>query len=115
MVWAHVDSASLTNPAIAQRLLAVAAELRRQGANPWRIEAYCTAAKIIRRLPRPLVEIAATEGVPGIRNLHIGKSLTEWLFEFLSNGQLLPPLHARQRQCPGSDSMRGSGPEALNI
>ncbi len=99
----------LTNQEIAERFERVAVLLELEGANPFRIRAYHTAAQTIANLPRSLSELAARKngltGLPGI-----GPDLAEKIQELLATGALtmlseleakIPPVQLAMLKLPG--------------
>jgi hypothetical protein len=67
----------------------VANLLEMQGANPFRIAAYRTAAETIRQLDTPVQTLFEREGLAGLRKLRgIGKSLASSLGQLLDTGRL---------------------------
>jgi Holliday junction resolvasome RuvABC DNA-binding subunit len=88
---------------IARRLEEVAQILEAQGGNPYRVQAYCNAAKTLRRLPRPAEEILRQEGEPGLRKLPgIGARLARSIATLLVTGRL-----------PMLDRLRGESDSTL--
>jgi hypothetical protein len=78
-----------TNEETARMLEEVGSLLEQQGANPFRVRAYRTAAQTIRSLASPLSELVQTGGIPGLMQLPgIGKSLAQSIEHFLHSGRL---------------------------
>lgn len=74
---------------IADVLERVADLLEAQGGNPYRLRAYRNAARTVRESPRPLAQIDAEEGRPGLEALPgIGKSIASLVHEFLHSGRV---------------------------
>jgi len=77
------------NGQLADRLNEIAELLDAQQANPYRAQAYRTAAQTIRSLPRPVHEILAAEGTGGLTELPgIGPSLAHSLERLAKTGHL---------------------------
>ena len=77
------------NDDIAGRLDEVARLLAAQGANRYRVRAYEHAADSLRRLPRPVSEILATQGIEGLRELPgIGERVARAIRDLLTGGRL---------------------------
>jgi hypothetical protein len=90
---AHGD---MTNAVVAARLREVATLLEDQGANPFRVQAYRTAADTMRALDRPLIDVVAAEGLAGLDRLPgIGHRLAAAIRELVVTGRL--PLLDRLR------------------
>jgi predicted flap endonuclease-1-like 5' DNA nuclease len=92
------------NATIARRLEEVAALLEEQGANPFRVRAYRSAAATVRAAPRSVAEIVWSEGAEGLEKLPgIGPSLARAIRDQVRLGRL-----------PMLDRLRGaSDPEKL--
>jgi hypothetical protein len=85
-----------TNRTIASRLDEVATLLQRQGANPFRVEAYHRGATTLRMLQQPVAEILEQQGLAGLDQLpNIGESLARSIATLLRTGSL--PLLERLR------------------
>jgi len=77
------------NEDIAGRLDEVARIYTDQGASPFRAHAYHHAADVLRGLPRPVSEIYAEEGLPGLDKLPgVGASIARSIRELLVHGKL---------------------------
>ncbi len=86
----------MENLDIARHLDEVARLLEAQGANPFRVRAYRTAAARIRELKQPLKEILHEEGPDGLLALPgIGQSLAAAIEQLVKTGRL--PLLERLR------------------
>jgi hypothetical protein len=86
----------LTNSQVALELEEIAILLESQGANPFRVRAYRNAARSIRGLGTPVVELAKAEGVEGLMGLpDIGRSLAHSLETLADSGRI--PLLERLR------------------
>lgn len=84
------------NLAVAERLDEVAALLRDQGANPFRIRAYRRGADAVRRLPQPVSQILDAEGLDGLERLpEIGQTLARTIRDVVRFGY--SPMLARLR------------------
>lgn len=102
------------NEAIAQRFEFIAGMLESQEANPYRVQAYRSAAQTLHDLERGVREVAETEGVRGLEKLPgIGKSLSRAILEFLSTGHMSAIERMRGRADAVSliASLPGIGPE----
>jgi len=78
----------VTNPQIAAQLEEVAERLAAQGANPFRVRAYHSAAETLRRAGRPVREILASEGTLGLERLPgIGRSLSHAIAQLVRTGR----------------------------
>jgi predicted flap endonuclease-1-like 5' DNA nuclease len=81
--------ANALNLKIARRLDEVAQILNEQGANPFRVQAYRTAAANLRRLSRPVDDILQRQGEPGLREIPgIGQSLARAIATLVLTGRL---------------------------
>ena len=77
------------NLKIARRLNEVAQILSQRGANPYRVQAYRTAAANLRRLPRQIDEILKSGGEPALRKIPgIGPSLAHAIATLILTGRL---------------------------
>jgi hypothetical protein len=77
------------NREVAEVLERVADLLEAQDANPFRVRAYRTAAKLLRRRQEPVAERLATTGIAGLRELPgIGESLAASIQEYVATGRL---------------------------
>jgi hypothetical protein len=95
MVSGNVEL-SLDNEQVAAALGETAELLQRQGANPFRVRAYRTAAETVRGLPGSVEEVFSAEGVAGLMQLPgIGRSLAHSIGQLLRTGRLplLERLH----------------------
>lgn len=85
----HATVANALNLKIARRLDEVAQILNEQGANPFRVQAYRTAAVNLRRLSRPVDDILQRQGEPGLREIPgIGQSLARAIATLVLTGRL---------------------------
>lgn len=96
------------NNTIANIFLSMAALLREQGENPYRVRAYTRAADTLARLESPIADIARAgdlRTLPGI-----GKDLAEKIREYLDTGAIqayeqlktpLPPAIRQWARLPG--------------
>ena len=97
------------NLRIARRLDEVAQLLAEQGANPFRVRAYLTAAETLRHLLPSVAAVLEREGEEGLRKLPgIGKSLARSIATVVLTGQL-PMLH-RLRGESDSEALLASVP-----
>jgi Holliday junction resolvasome RuvABC DNA-binding subunit len=88
----------LENARISAALAEMARELAAGGENPYRVAAYRTAARMVRRLAQPLAEIFAAEGVEGLERLPgVGDSLARSIAALLRTGHL-PKLDALRKR-----------------
>ena len=77
------------NEDIAGRLEEVAQLLATQGASRFRVRAYQRAAETVRRLPRPVSDILAQEGLEGLQALPgVGESIARAIRDILARGRL---------------------------
>jgi hypothetical protein len=84
------------NSAVAARFDEVADLLEAQGANPFRVKAYRTAAQTLRQAARGVSEILEREGPPGLERLPgIGHALSRAIEHLARTGRL--PLLERLR------------------
>ncbi len=78
-----------TNEDIASRFERIAELLEAQRANPYRVNAYRSAAKTLRDLHVPAVRILKQEGLAGLRKLPgIGESLARSITQLVGSGTL---------------------------
>lgn len=78
-----------SNATIAERLEEIGHLLDEQGANPFRARAYVHAAEVVRGLDRPVTDLLATEGIPGLDALPgIGQGLAGAIQELATTGEL---------------------------
>jgi putative hydrolase len=78
----------LNNLEVAELLDEAGRLLQTQGANPFRAQAYKTAAGTVRTLPRPLGQIVRERGEDGLKELPgIGESLAKSLTRLVSTGR----------------------------
>jgi len=81
--------AGMDNKEIAGTLLELADLLAHTGANPFRVRAYRQGAETILHLERPVADILAQEGRPGLERLeNIGPGLAGAIEELLQTGSL---------------------------
>jgi predicted flap endonuclease-1-like 5' DNA nuclease len=84
-----ISEQQLTNEQIAARLQEVADLLESQGANPFRVRAYRTAAESVKALNRSVVDILAEKGLDGLTELPgIGASLARAIEQLAMGGSL---------------------------
>jgi Holliday junction resolvasome RuvABC DNA-binding subunit len=77
-----------TNEQLASRLDEIAELLEGQGANPFRVRAYRTAAETLRGLDRPVAEILQREGLDGLEQLPgVGRSLAHTIEQLVRTGR----------------------------
>ena len=80
---------STVNDDVADVLESVADLLEAQGDGPFRVRAYRRAAESVRASKRPLTEVLAVEGPPGLEGLPgVGKSIASAISEVLETGRL---------------------------
>jgi hypothetical protein len=90
----------LSNDAVAQHLELLADLLDAQHANPYRVNAYRTAARTIRSLTEPTADLLAREGLAGLMKFPgIGASLARSIERLTQTGRL-----------PLLDQIRGETP-----
>lgn len=76
------------NVPLADRLDEIAALLESQGASPFRVRAYRTAAQTLRGLDRPVDGILRREGLAGLEQLPgIGRSLAHTIEQLIRTGR----------------------------
>jgi len=86
----------LTNRQVAERLTTIAELLESQGASPFRVKAYRVAAEALLEMARPVHQLLAAEGLPGLMKLSkIGSSLARAIEQLALTGRLglLERLH----------------------
>lgn len=77
------------NAAVAARLEELAALLERQGANPFRVDAYRRAAELVHGLARSVGEILRADGLGGLERLPaIGTSIARAIRDLVETGRL---------------------------
>src|SRR5437867_3414112 len=77
------------NEDIAGRLEEVARILSEQGANRFRVQAYCRAAETVRFLRRPVSELFSEQGLEGLEKLPgVGVSIARSIADILAHGRL---------------------------
>ncbi|NNF44885.1 MAG: DNA-binding protein [Phycisphaerales bacterium] len=104
----------LRNDEIAARMEEVADLLERQQANVFRVQAYRTAARTLRRLARPVVALIEEEGLAGLQALPgIGVSLARSIDQLAHTGNLTLLNQLRGHAGPESvfTTVPGLGPE----
>lgn len=107
----------LSNEELAQRLSEVADLLDAHHANPFRINAYRTAANTVRGLPEPVAEILNREGRDGLQELPgIGRTLSQTLEQLTQTGRwpLLEQLRGETRQERVLTTVPGIGPKTAS-
>lgn len=78
-----------SNADIAATLERIAALLEQQQANPFRIQAYRTAAGSVRTEPGSVAELAAREGPEGLERLYgIGPRISRHITSFVDTGRI---------------------------
>jgi DNA polymerase (family 10) len=86
----------IPNAEVAARLSEAASLLAEQGANPYRVRAYQSAAELIKRLDQPIEQILRQQGVKGLETLPgIGKVLALAVRDIVHTGRL--PMAERLR------------------
>jgi hypothetical protein len=105
---------TVTNADIADLLDRVADLLDVQGANPFRVRAYRSAAGTVRHLGSSVADLLSEEGVAGLRMLPgIGEVLAHTIQEFVATRRLVLLDRLEGQVCP-EDLLRtvpGIGPE----
>ena len=77
------------NQDIADKLLEIAALLKEQRANPFRVNAYRNAANVIIDLPQPVSEIVARKDLQGLVALPgIGEGIARSIYEYVALGRM---------------------------
>jgi len=95
------EPSSLDNADIASRFDEIARLLEEQQANPFRVQAYRTAANTLRSLDRPVRELLEDEGLKGLRDLPgIGNALARAIEQLLRTGRLGLLDHLRGEDDP---------------
>lgn len=105
----------MTNDQLAKRLEELADLLDTQHANPFRVNAYRTAARTIQELSQPVAQIIAHEGSASLQRLPgIGKSLARSLERLTLTGRLpwLHPLHDEAQPERVLATVPGIGPKS---
>jgi DNA polymerase (family X) len=83
------DALPSSNEEVAHDLTETGNLLESQGANPFRVRSYRTAAQMLRLLPQPVHEILKAEGLPGLLRLPgIGESLARSIEQLALTGRL---------------------------
>lgn len=78
------DKPPPTNSELAEKLEQVSELLRSQGADPYRSSAYARAAKAIREHTKPLWQVAAAQGIPGLEDIKfVGPSIARALWQLI--------------------------------
>lgn len=79
----------LSNAEIAATLERIAALLEQQQANPYRIQAYRTAAASVRAEPRPVAQLALREGPDGLEQLYgVGTRISRHIDTLVHTGRI---------------------------
>ena len=79
----------MINQDIADKLLEIAALLKEQRANPFRVNAYRNAASVIIDLPLPVSEIVARKDLQGLVALPgIGEGIARSIYEYVALGHM---------------------------
>ena len=77
----------MDNEAIARNLAEASRLLQKQGANPFRVDAFRHAAEVVTELDRPLAQILDTSGYEGLVELPaIGRGIAAAIEEMLETG-----------------------------
>src|SRR3989304_2030390 len=108
------ETLPLANEQVAARLDEVGGLLETQGANPFRVRAYRSAAETLRSLRQPAHEILQHEGLPGLIALPgIGLSLARSIEQLAHTGRLglLERLHGGAAPERLLVTVAGIGPE----
>jgi hypothetical protein len=87
--WKRPEGSSpASNAELGRALDEIAELLENEGANPFRVRAYRTAAGTLRGLDRPVTEILDREGVGGLEQLPgIGRSLAHSIAQLVASGR----------------------------
>jgi putative hydrolase len=102
------------NNQVAGRLEEVARLLQEQRANPFRVEAYLKAARVVRQLDHPITEIVRSKGVEGLTELpSIGESLARSIHQLVISGRM--PMLERLRGESDPVSILSSVPGIGNV
>lgn len=104
----------MNNEEVARQFEYIAGVLESREANPYRVQAYRTAADRIRSLDRSVAEIAETEGEAGLREIPgIGHSLARYIAEYVFTGKMTALDSIRGRTDPVSllSTLPGIGPD----
>ena len=104
----------MINQDIADKLLEIAALLKAQGANPYRVSAYQNAASVISNLPQPVSEIVARNDFKGLVALPgIGEGIARSIYEYVALGRMsrLESLKGGHDPVALFESIPGIGPK----
>ncbi len=104
----------MINQDIADKLLEIAALLKAQGANPYRVSAYQNAASVISNLPQPVSEIVARNDFKGLVALPgIGEGIARSIYEYVALGRMsrLESLTGGHDPVALFESIPGIGPK----
>jgi hypothetical protein len=102
------------NQDIADKLLEIAALLKQQRANPFRVSAYQNAASVIRNLPQPVSNIIEHEDFHGLVALPgIGEGIARSIYEYVALGRMsrLDSLKGGHDPVALFESIPGIGPK----
>jgi len=113
-VMNEVESICLSNAQIAARLDEAAELLGNQGANPYRVSAYRTAARTLRERADSITRLATEQGVSGLSELPgIGEKLARTIYQLATSGRLPMLERLRGESDPAAllASVPGIGPK----
>jgi putative hydrolase len=102
------------NQDIANKLLEIAALLKEQRANPFRVSAYQNAANVIMHLPQPVSDIVAHSDFQGLVALPgIGEGIARSIYEYVALGRMsrLESLKGGHDPVALFESIPGIGPK----
>lgn len=102
------------NGRIADQLRQMADLLSQQGANPFRVRAYRSAAGTLQNLSRPVSRILSEQGLKGLVDLpHIGEGIANAISEMVRSGHWaqLERLYGRLDPVQLFQAVPGIGPE----
>ena len=104
----------MINQDIANKLLEIAALLKEQRANPFRVSAYQNAANVIMHLPQPVSDIVAHSDFQGLVALPgIGEGIARSIYEYVALGRMsrLESLKGGHDPVALFESIPGIGPK----
>ena len=104
----------MINQDIANKLMEIAALLKEQRANPFRVTAYQNAANVIMHLPQPVSDIVARKDFQGLVALPgIGEGIARSIYEYVALGRMsrLESLKGGHDPVALFESIPGIGPK----
>ncbi len=107
------------NRRIAQLLEELADGLEILGENPFRVNAYRKAARVLRDLPKDVAEIYREEGVPGLQRIPgIGEGIAAKILQYLQTGEIPKHREVMEKIPPGLLDLLdipGMGPRTVHL